>query len=140
MDLFFQAITIQAKDRRDRIIPEPDSCIAVRRDTSGCTLVRLNLQYYAPYVRFSCSCLLLPFELDPYRVSISRRAFRVVKLFERLSLSFAVVFPLFPDSRLSSLLSHLHTCKPRNNITLHDSPYLMCRRALDGIMAMSDCP
>ena len=36
MDLFFQAITIQAKDRRDGIIPELDSYIAVRRDTSGC--------------------------------------------------------------------------------------------------------
>lgn len=36
MDLFFQAITIQAKDRRDGIISELDSYIAVRRDTSGC--------------------------------------------------------------------------------------------------------
>ena len=36
MDLFFQAITIQAKDRRDGTIPDLDPYIAVRRDTSGC--------------------------------------------------------------------------------------------------------
>jgi hypothetical protein len=36
MDLFFQAITIQAKDRRDGVIPNLDPYIAVRRDTSGC--------------------------------------------------------------------------------------------------------
>jgi hypothetical protein len=36
MDLFFQAITIQAKDRRDGVIPDLDSYISVRRDTSGC--------------------------------------------------------------------------------------------------------
>jgi hypothetical protein len=36
MDLFFQAITIQAKDRRDGVVPDLDSYIAVRRDTSGC--------------------------------------------------------------------------------------------------------
>ena len=36
MDLFFQAITIQAKDRREGVIPDLDSYIAVRRDTSGC--------------------------------------------------------------------------------------------------------
>lgn len=36
MDLFFQAITIQAKDRREGVIPDLDSYIGVRRDTSGC--------------------------------------------------------------------------------------------------------
>jgi len=36
MDLFFQAITIQARDRRDGVIPDLDSYISVRRDTSGC--------------------------------------------------------------------------------------------------------
>lgn len=36
MDTFFQAITIQAKDRRDGVIPDLDSYISVRRDTSGC--------------------------------------------------------------------------------------------------------
>lgn len=36
MDTFFQAITIQAKDRKDGVIPDLDSYISVRRDTSGC--------------------------------------------------------------------------------------------------------
>lgn len=35
-DLFFQAVTIQATDRKEGIIPDLESYIAVRRDTSGC--------------------------------------------------------------------------------------------------------
>lgn len=35
-DLFFQAITMQAVDRKQGVIPDLDSYIAVRRDTSGC--------------------------------------------------------------------------------------------------------
>lgn len=35
-DLFFQAVTIQAIDRKEGVIPDLESYIAVRRDTSGC--------------------------------------------------------------------------------------------------------
>jgi len=36
MDLFFKAVTIQARDRAAGIIPGLEEYIAVRRDTSGC--------------------------------------------------------------------------------------------------------
>ncbi|THH29426.1 hypothetical protein EUX98_g4770 [Antrodiella citrinella] len=36
MDLFFKAIAQQARDRRDRLIPDTEAYIEVRRDTSGC--------------------------------------------------------------------------------------------------------
>jgi len=35
-DFFFQAVTQQAMDREDGIIPDLESYIALRRDTSGC--------------------------------------------------------------------------------------------------------
>ena len=35
-DMFFQAITEQARDRANGIIPDLESYIAIRRDTSGC--------------------------------------------------------------------------------------------------------
>lgn len=36
MDLFFKAVTIQARDRAAGIIPDLEDYIVVRRDTSGC--------------------------------------------------------------------------------------------------------
>lgn len=36
MDFFFQAVTRQAQDRANGIVPDLDSYIALRRDTSGC--------------------------------------------------------------------------------------------------------
>ncbi|KAI0792424.1 isoprenoid synthase domain-containing protein [Abortiporus biennis] len=36
MDFFFQAITQQAQDRENGVIPDLDSYISLRRDTSGC--------------------------------------------------------------------------------------------------------
>ena len=36
MDLFFKAVTIQARDRATGIIPDLEDYIIVRRDTSGC--------------------------------------------------------------------------------------------------------
>jgi len=36
MDLFFKAVTIQARDRAAGVIPDLMDYIAVRRDTSGC--------------------------------------------------------------------------------------------------------
>lgn len=35
-DFFFQAITQQAQDRASGVIPDLESYIALRRDTSGC--------------------------------------------------------------------------------------------------------
>ena len=35
-DMFFQAITEQARDRANGVIPDLESYIAIRRDTSGC--------------------------------------------------------------------------------------------------------
>jgi hypothetical protein len=35
-DFFFQAVTQQALDREDGVIPDLESYIALRRDTSGC--------------------------------------------------------------------------------------------------------
>lgn len=34
--MFFQAITEQARDRANGLIPDLESYIAIRRDTSGC--------------------------------------------------------------------------------------------------------
>lgn len=36
MDFFFQAVTQQALDRANGVVPDLDSYIALRRDTSGC--------------------------------------------------------------------------------------------------------
>ena len=36
MDLFFKAVTIQARDRFAGVIPDLEDYIIVRRDTSGC--------------------------------------------------------------------------------------------------------
>jgi hypothetical protein len=36
MDFFFQAVTQQASDRASGVIPDLESYIALRRDTSGC--------------------------------------------------------------------------------------------------------
>lgn len=36
MDFFFQAVTIQARDRENGIVPDLESYISLRRDTSGC--------------------------------------------------------------------------------------------------------
>ena len=36
MDLFFQAIEQQAHDRHNGVVPDLESYIALRRDTSGC--------------------------------------------------------------------------------------------------------
>jgi len=36
MDLFFKAVTIQARDRAADAIPDLEDYVAVRRDTSGC--------------------------------------------------------------------------------------------------------
>jgi len=36
MDLFFKAVTIQARDRATRDIPDLEDYIAIRRDTSAC--------------------------------------------------------------------------------------------------------
>ena len=36
MDLFFKAITTQARDRAAGVIPDLEDYIVVRRDTSGC--------------------------------------------------------------------------------------------------------
>jgi len=36
MDLFFKAVTIQARDRVAGVIPDLEDYIIVRRDTSGC--------------------------------------------------------------------------------------------------------
>lgn len=36
IDLFFQAVTQQASDRDAGIVPDLESYIALRRDTSGC--------------------------------------------------------------------------------------------------------
>ena len=36
MDLFFQAVTTQARDRAAGAIPNLEDYLAVRRDTSGC--------------------------------------------------------------------------------------------------------
>ena len=36
MGLFFEAVTIQARDRAAGIIPELEDYIAMRRDNSGC--------------------------------------------------------------------------------------------------------
>jgi len=36
MDLFFKAVTIQARDRAADVIPDIEDYIVVRRDTSGC--------------------------------------------------------------------------------------------------------
>ena len=36
MDLFFKAVTIQARDRAAGVIPDLEDYIVVRRDTSGC--------------------------------------------------------------------------------------------------------
>lgn len=36
MDFFFQSVTQQALDRANGVIPDLDSYIALRRDTSGC--------------------------------------------------------------------------------------------------------
>jgi hypothetical protein len=35
-DFFFQSVTQQALDREDGVIPDLESYIALRRDTSGC--------------------------------------------------------------------------------------------------------
>lgn len=34
--MFFQAITIQAVDRKNDVVPDLESYINLRRDTSGC--------------------------------------------------------------------------------------------------------
>ena len=36
MDFFFQSVTQQAQDRASGVIPDLESYIALRRDTSGC--------------------------------------------------------------------------------------------------------
>ena len=36
MDFFFQSVTQQALDRATGVIPDLESYIALRRDTSGC--------------------------------------------------------------------------------------------------------
>lgn len=36
MDLFFQAVTQQARDRENGVVPDLESYISLRRDTSGC--------------------------------------------------------------------------------------------------------
>lgn len=36
MDLFFKAVAQQASDRAEGVIPDMESYITIRRDTSGC--------------------------------------------------------------------------------------------------------
>jgi hypothetical protein len=36
MDLFFQAVHVQATDRAEGVVPDLESYISLRRDTSGC--------------------------------------------------------------------------------------------------------
>jgi hypothetical protein len=36
MDLFFKAVTVQARDRAAGFVPDLEDYIVVRRDTSGC--------------------------------------------------------------------------------------------------------
>ena len=45
MDLFFKAITIQARDRAAETIPDLEDYIAVRRDTSGCKSCWVLIEY-----------------------------------------------------------------------------------------------
>lgn len=41
MELFFEAVNQQTKDRDDAVIPDLESYIDVRRDTSGCKVSRV---------------------------------------------------------------------------------------------------
>ena len=45
MDLFFRAVTIQARDRASGIIPDLEDHIVVRRDTSGCKPSYAMIEY-----------------------------------------------------------------------------------------------
>lgn len=47
MNLFFKAVTVQARDRAAGIIPDLEDYIAVRRDTSGCKPCWALIEYAA---------------------------------------------------------------------------------------------
>lgn len=45
MDLFFHSVTLQAHDRVRGIVPDIDSYIGIRRDTSGCKPALALIEY-----------------------------------------------------------------------------------------------